>query len=94
MDDNYLVNNDVSGTDCNCSYDNDNEANTVQLFTNDYTVDEEKEKEENKKNNTSSILARILIVDDEPDVNFVLKIVLERVNGFKVDLFDDAESAL
>jgi hypothetical protein len=56
MDDNYLVNNAVSGADCNCSYDNDNEANTVPLFANDYTVDEEKE-----QNDTSSILARILM---------------------------------
>jgi PleD family two-component response regulator len=87
---NYLVNNDVSGIDCNRTYDKDNDnTNTMQLFVDDYTVDEEKE-----RNDTSSILVRILIVDDEPDLNFVLKIVLENEKGFKVDLFDDSESAL
>ena len=32
--------------------------------------------------------SRILVVDDEPDVNFTLKITLED-KGFKVDAFDD-----
>ena len=36
---------------------------------------------------------RILVVDDEPDVIFTLKIVLEE-NGFKVDSFTDPLSAL
>jgi CheY-like chemotaxis protein len=88
---NYLVNNDVSGIDCNRTYDKDNDnANTVQLFVDDSTVDEDKK----EQNDTSSILARILVVDDEPDVNLQLKMVLERVDGFKVDSFIDPESAL
>jgi DNA-binding response OmpR family regulator len=36
---------------------------------------------------------RILIVDDEPDVNLILKIVLEG-NGFQVDTFDTPVLAL
>ena len=36
---------------------------------------------------------RILVVDDEPDVIFTLKIVLEE-NGFKVDSFTDPLLAL
>ena len=38
-------------------------------------------------------MKKILIVDDEPDVNLSLKIVLEN-NGFKVDTFDDSLLAL
>jgi DNA-binding response OmpR family regulator len=36
---------------------------------------------------------KVLIVDDEPDVNLSLKMVLEE-NGFKVDSFTDPLSAL
>jgi DNA-binding response OmpR family regulator len=36
---------------------------------------------------------KILIVDDEPDVNLALKMALE-VNSFEVDAFNDALSAL
>ena len=36
---------------------------------------------------------KILIVDDEPDVNLALKTALER-NNFEVDAFNDALSAL
>ena len=36
---------------------------------------------------------RVLIVDDEPDLNITLKMVLEE-NGFKVDSFTDPLSAL
>jgi DNA-binding response OmpR family regulator len=36
---------------------------------------------------------RVLIVDDEPDLNLTLKITLEE-NGFKVDSFTDPLSAL
>src|SRR5918995_2338483 len=36
---------------------------------------------------------RVLLVDDEPDLNFTLKMVLEE-NGFKVDSFTDPLSAL
>ena len=36
---------------------------------------------------------RVLIVDDEPDVNLTLKMVLEE-NGFKVDSFTDPLLAL
>jgi CheY-like chemotaxis protein len=50
------------------------------------------EKNNNIKNNNSS-KKRIMIVDDEPDVISVLKIVLEE-NGFQVDSFEDAIAAL
>jgi len=36
---------------------------------------------------------RILVVDDEPDINMVLKIILEDI-GFKVDVYEDASRAL
>ncbi len=36
---------------------------------------------------------RIFVVDNEPDVNFTLKIALEE-NGFEVDAFDDPIVAL
>ena len=36
---------------------------------------------------------KVLIVDDEPDLNFTLKMVLE-ANGFKIDSFTDPLSAL
>lgn len=39
-------------------------------------------------------LARILIVDDEPDISFILKIMLEKRKGFRVDSFNDPEEAL
>jgi CheY-like chemotaxis protein len=39
------------------------------------------------------IMNRILVVDDEPDINMVLKIILEDI-GFKVDVYEDASSAL
>jgi DNA-binding response OmpR family regulator len=41
----------------------------------------------------SSQTKRILIVDDEPDINLTLKLALEE-EGFKVDIFDDALVAL
>ena len=37
--------------------------------------------------------SRILLVDDEPDIILVMKLVLEE-NGFKVDSFTDASQAL
>jgi CheY-like chemotaxis protein len=36
---------------------------------------------------------RILLVDDEYDANFTIKLVLEK-NGFRVDSFTDASGAL
>jgi DNA-binding response OmpR family regulator len=36
---------------------------------------------------------RVLLVDDEPDLNLTIKIILEE-NGFKVDSFTDPLSAL
>jgi PleD family two-component response regulator len=87
----------------NSNNDSNNAKNTAQFLTTFgyYRTERKNNNNNNKKNksnsqitSSSSILARILIVDDEPDVNFVLKIVLERVNGFKVDSFIDPESAL
>lgn len=50
----------------------------------------------NKANsfNDISTLVRILVVDDEPDISFILKIMLERRKGFRVDSFNDPEEAL
>jgi two-component system response regulator ChvI len=41
----------------------------------------------------SEIQKRILVVDDEPDIGFTLKIILERY-GFDVDTFVDPVTAL
>jgi CheY-like chemotaxis protein len=46
------------------------------------------------ENSTVPILARILVVDDEPDINLVIKKMLERQRGFLVDSFDDPNSVL
>src|ERR687885_2286139 len=43
--------------------------------------------------NTSIRKRRIMLVDDERDINLMLKIVLED-NGFEVDVFDDSIIAL
>ena len=36
---------------------------------------------------------RILVVDDEPDINMLLMIILEDI-GFEVDVYEDAIKAL
>ena len=41
----------------------------------------------------NSARKKILIVDDEPDVTFTIKVILTS-NGYKVDAFEDAEEAL
>jgi DNA-binding response OmpR family regulator len=45
------------------------------------------------KQNSSTYQYRILIVDDEPDILFALKIVLEE-NGFRTEAFSDPILAL
>ena len=47
----------------------------------------------NNNNDDCSKIARIMLVDDEPDVVSVLEIVLEE-NGFEVDSFVDPIAAL
>jgi DNA-binding response OmpR family regulator len=39
-------------------------------------------------------ISKIIMVDDEPDVNYTIKIALEDNEAFEVDAFNDAESAL
>jgi CheY-like chemotaxis protein len=46
-----------------------------------------------RKSNGQKRIKRILVVDDEHDVNLTIRIVLEE-NGFKVDSFTDAFQAL
>jgi DNA-binding response OmpR family regulator len=46
--------------------------------------------EERSQNRTSNII----MVDNEPDVNITIKTALEENGDFKVDTFNDAESAL
>ncbi len=41
----------------------------------------------------NSARKKILIVDDEPDVTFTIKVILTS-NGYQVDAFEDAEEAL
>lgn len=38
--------------------------------------------------------SKIIMVDDEPDVNLTIKMALEENGDFEVDTFNDAESAL
>jgi two-component system copper resistance phosphate regulon response regulator CusR len=46
--------------------------------------------EEESRTRTSNII----MVDNEPDVNITIKAALEENGDFKVDIFNDAESAL
>ena len=46
--------------------------------------------EEESRTRTSNII----MVDNEPDVNITIKTALEENGDFKVDIFNDAESAL
>ncbi len=39
-------------------------------------------------------MKRILVVDDEPDINLTIKTALEEENSFEVDTFDDPVIAL
>jgi hypothetical protein len=59
----------------------DNHYTSVQLLRTEgkNNNNNKKNKSRNQITSPSSILARILIVDDEPDVNLQLKMVLERV---------------
>jgi CheY-like chemotaxis protein len=41
----------------------------------------------------NNVRKKILIVDDEPDVTFTIKVILTS-NGYQVDAFEDAEEAL
>jgi two-component system, OmpR family, response regulator ChvI len=42
---------------------------------------------------SNSARKKILIVDDEPDVTFTIRVILTS-NGYQVDAFEDAEEAL
>jgi CheY-like chemotaxis protein len=42
---------------------------------------------------SNSARKKILVVDDEPDVTFTIKVILTS-NGYQVDAFEDAEEAL
>src|SRR5215831_1014089 len=52
-----------------------------------------RERESNRQVQKNKRIKRILVVDDEHDVNLTIRIVLEE-NGFKVDSFTDASQAL
>ena len=47
-----------------------------------------------KKPTTATKIRRILVVDNEPDASFAIKVTLEESGLFQVDTFYDAESAL
>ena len=63
----------------------DHDISTSRVFVDDHT---------NVEDNIAPILVRILVVDDEPDINLVIKIMLERQKGFRVDSFNDPDLAL
>jgi CheY-like chemotaxis protein len=90
MSSNYQVSNSCtpSTTYFGNSYNNRNsehDTSTSQVFVDDRVTVED---------NTAPILVRILVVDDEPDINLVIKIMLERQKGFRVNSFDDPDLAL
>jgi DNA-binding response OmpR family regulator len=67
----------------NGGYNHD--TGTSQIFLDDRIISD---------NSTTPILARILVVDDEPDINLVIKKMLENQRGFVADSFDDPDLAL
>jgi CheY-like chemotaxis protein len=90
MSSNYQVSNSCtpSTTYFGNTYNNRNsehDTSTSQVFVDDRVTVED---------NTAPILVRILVVDDEPDINLVIKIMLERQKGFRVNSFDDPDLAL
>jgi CheY-like chemotaxis protein len=90
MSSNYRVRNSStpSTTYFRNSYNNRNsehDTSTSQVFVDDRNIVED---------NTAPILVRILVVDYEPDINHVIKIMLERQKGFRVNSFDDPDLAL
>ncbi|HEX2107556.1 MAG TPA: response regulator [Nitrososphaera sp.] len=50
-------------------------------------------KDSRSLNESNNARKKILIVDDEPDVTFTIKVILTS-NGYQVDAFEDAEEAL
>jgi DNA-binding NtrC family response regulator len=89
MSSNYQVSNSCtpSTTYFGNSYNNRNSEHDTssQVFVDDRVTVED---------NTAQILVRVLVVDDEPDINLVIKIMLEKQKGFRVNSFDDPDLAL
>ena len=72
-------------TKCAYSYNNNyshHDISNSQVFVNDQI---RSCNSENTNNAKTSILVRILVVDDEPDINFIVKTILEKQRGFRVD---------
>ena len=88
MSSNYQVSNSCtpSTTYFGNSYNNRNSEHDTssQVFVDERVTVED---------NTAPILVRVLVVDDEPDINLI-KIMLERQKGFRVNSFDDPDLAL
>ena len=87
MSSNYQVSNSCtpSTTYFGNSYNNRNsehDTSTSQVFVDDRIIVED---------SMAPILVRILVVDDEPDINLVIRIMLERQKGFRVNSFDDPD---
>jgi two-component system, OmpR family, response regulator ChvI len=96
MSNNYSYNNNCTlrTTECAYSYNNNNSHHDIsnsQVFINDQIGSCNSENTHNAK---TSILVRILVVDDEPDINFIVKTILEKQRGFRVDSLHDPELAL
>ncbi len=60
------------------------------VISQEHESNQQRDKQQVQKNKR---IKRILVVDDEYDVNLTIKLVLEE-NGFKVDSFTDASEAL
>jgi CheY-like chemotaxis protein len=96
MSNNYSYNNNCTlrTTECAYSYNNNNSHHDIsnsQVFVNDQIGSCNSENTNNAK---TSILVRILVVDDEPDINFIVKTISEKQRGFRVDSLHDPELAL
>jgi CheY-like chemotaxis protein len=71
---------------------NQQDINSMQVFLQNQ-IGVSNSKNANSFNDIST-LARVLVVDDEPDISFILKIMLEKRKGFRVDSFNDPKEAL
>jgi CheY-like chemotaxis protein len=98
MSNNYSNNDNHASNVVNCIYSHNNNnsdqlsTRRSQVYLNDKIGLCNSNNSDNYNN--TSILVRILVVDDEPDISFILKAMLEKRNGFRVDSFNNPEEAL
>jgi PleD family two-component response regulator len=96
MSNNYSYNNNcaIRATECTYAYNNNNSHHDIspsQLFVN---IQIRLCNSNNIDNAKTSILVGILVVDDEPDINFIVKTILEKQRRFRIDSLHNPELAL